>query len=36
MFGGIHYRAAVEVGVAQGRKIGDLLNSKIKMAEKIK
>lgn len=31
MYGGIHYRAAVEVGVSQGRKIGDLLNSKIKM-----
>lgn len=31
MYGGIHYRAAVEVGVGQGRKIGDLLNSKIKM-----
>ena len=36
MYGGIHYRAAVEVGVGQGRKIGALLNSKIKMAEKIK
>ncbi|SNR55336.1 PAP2 superfamily protein [Maribacter sedimenticola] len=31
MYGGIHYRAAVEVGVGQGRKIGALLNSKIKM-----
>ena len=33
MYGGIHYRAAVEVGVGQGRKIGNLLNSKIKMKE---
>jgi hypothetical protein len=31
MYGGIHYRAAVEVGVGQGRKIGELLNNKIKM-----
>lgn len=31
MYGGIHYRAAVEVGVDQGRKIGNLLNNKIKM-----
>lgn len=33
MYGGIHYRAAVEVGVDQGRKIGSLLNSKIKMKQ---
>ena len=31
MYGGIHYRAAIEVGVGQGRKIGALLESKIKM-----
>jgi len=31
MYGGIHYRAAVEVGVQQGRKIGQLLIQKIKM-----
>lgn len=31
MYGGIHYRAAIEVGVDQGRKIGSLLNSKLKM-----
>jgi len=31
MYGGIHYRSAIEVGVGQGRKIGALLNSKIKM-----
>jgi hypothetical protein len=33
MYGGIHYRAAVEVGVGQGREIGRFLNSKIKMKE---
>lgn len=31
MYGGIHYRAAVEVGVGQGRKIGRLLLNKVKM-----
>ncbi len=31
MYGGIHYRAAVEVGVGQGRKIGSLLLNKIQM-----
>ncbi|WP_281541414.1 vanadium-dependent haloperoxidase [Maribacter aestuarii] len=31
MYGGIHYRAAVEVGVGQGRKIGKLLLQKVKM-----
>ncbi|EAR00457.1 Phosphoesterase, PA-phosphatase related protein [Maribacter sp. HTCC2170] len=31
MYGGIHYRAAVDIGVGQGRSIGDLLNKKIKM-----
>jgi len=31
MYGGIHYRAAVEVGVGQGRKIGSLLLKKIQM-----
>jgi hypothetical protein len=31
MYGGIHYRAAVEVGVGQGRKIGKLLLKKVKM-----
>lgn len=31
MYGGIHYRAAVEVGVGQGRKLGSLLIDKIKM-----
>lgn len=34
MYGGIHYRAAVEVGVDQGRKIGNLLESKITMKKK--
>lgn len=31
MYGGIHYRAAVEVGVGQGREIGKLLLNKVKM-----
>ena len=31
MYGGIHYRAAVEVGVGQGRELGALLIDKIKM-----
>ena len=36
MYGGIHYRAAVEVGVGQGRNIGRLLNSKLEMKKKDK
>ena len=31
MYGGIHYRAAVEVGVDQGRKVGNLILEKVKM-----
>jgi len=31
MYGGIHYRAAVEVGVGQGRGIGKLVVDKLKM-----
>ncbi|PIB38250.1 vanadium-dependent haloperoxidase [Maribacter sp. 4G9] len=31
MYGGIHYRAAVEVGVGQGRELGALLIDKINM-----
>lgn len=31
MYGGIHYRAAVEVGIGQGIKVGDLVNEKLKM-----
>ncbi len=31
MYGGIHYRAAVEVGVKQGRKVGKFLIEKLKM-----
>lgn len=31
MYGGIHYRAAVEVGVDQGRQVGNLLLQKIRM-----
>lgn len=31
MYGGIHYRAAVEVGVEQGRKVGHLMLDKVNM-----
>lgn len=31
MYGGIHYRAAVEVGVDQGRNVGKLLLKKLRM-----
>jgi hypothetical protein len=31
MYGGIHYRAAVEVGIGQGVKVGNLVNDKLKM-----
>lgn len=31
MYGGIHYRAAVEVGIGQGRNIGALMLKKVKM-----
>lgn len=31
MYGGIHYRAAVEVGVEQGRNIGNLMLTKVTM-----
>ncbi|MBQ4912998.1 vanadium-dependent haloperoxidase [Maribacter sp. MMG018] len=31
MYGGIHYRSAVEVGVDQGKNVGNYLNQKIKM-----
>ena len=31
MYGGIHYRSAVEVGVGQGRKIGELVTEKLTM-----
>ncbi len=34
MYGGIHYRAAVEVGVLQGRKLGEFINSKLQMTSK--
>jgi len=34
MYGGIHYRAAVEVGVGQGRKIGELVTEKLTMLNK--
>lgn len=31
MYGGIHYRAAVEIGIKQGRDIGDFVVGKLKM-----
>ena len=31
MYGGIHYRAAVEVGIGQGIKVGNLVNQRLKM-----
>lgn len=31
MYGGIHYRAAVEVGISQGRNLGDFIVSKLQM-----
>ena len=33
MYGGIHYRAAVEVGVEQGRDLGKFLVEKLKMTK---
>ena len=33
MYGGIHYRAAVEIGVGQGRSLGDFIVRNLKMAE---
>jgi hypothetical protein len=34
LYGGIHYRAAVEVGIGQGRDVGSLLLQKIEMRTK--
>ena len=34
LYGGIHYRAAIENGVAQGNNIGDYINNKLKMIKK--
>lgn len=34
MYGGIHYRAAIEVGVKQGRDLGDFVVTKLKMKNK--
>ena len=31
MYGGIHYRSAVELGVGQGKKVGSLVIDKLKM-----
>jgi hypothetical protein len=33
MYGGIHYRAAVEVGVKQGRDLGQYVVDKLKMTK---
>ncbi len=35
MYGGIHYRAAVEIGVKQGRDLGKFVINKLKMSNKI-
>jgi hypothetical protein len=34
LYGGIHYRAAIENGVAQGNNIGGYINNKLKMIKK--
>ena len=34
MYGGIHYRTAVELGVSQGRKVGELVLNKLTMLHK--
>ena len=34
LYGGIHYRAAIENGVAQGNNIGGFINNKLKMIKK--
>ncbi len=34
MYGGIHYRSAVEIGVAQGRNLGKFVVNKLKMENK--
>lgn len=31
MYGGIHYRSAVEIGITQGVKVGNLVNERLKM-----
>ncbi|MCF7568054.1 vanadium-dependent haloperoxidase [Sabulilitoribacter arenilitoris] len=31
MYGGIHYRSAVELGIGQGKKIGNLVNKRLMM-----
>jgi len=31
MYGGIHYRAAVEIGVGQGRKLGKFVVDNLQM-----
>lgn len=32
-YGGIHYKAAIENGILQGKKVGDLVNLKLKMTK---
>lgn len=34
LYGGIHYRAAIENGVVQGKNIGDFITGKLKMKTK--
>jgi hypothetical protein len=34
MYGGIHYRAAVEVGVKQGRDLGEFIVENLNMTTK--
>lgn len=34
MYGGIHYRVAIEVGLKQGRDLGGFLTNKLKMVQK--
>ncbi len=33
MYGGIHYRAAVEVGIGQGKNVGNLVNGRLRMVK---
>jgi len=32
MYGGIHFRSSVEIGLDQGKKIGKLVTENLKMA----
>jgi hypothetical protein len=33
LYGGIHYKAAIEVGLTQGKAVGNLVNSKLSFFE---